>query len=208
MPPFIVLALLFFAGCLAGIMNTVGGGGSVLTLPALIFAGLPANAANAANRIGILAQNLVAITHFHHDGKVERALTWRAAAIGLAGAVPGAILAARIPNPQFERILGYLFLGLIAVLYLRPKVLPGAEGACANAWTSLSRARKGAVLAAFFFLGFYAGFIQAGVGILILAAIAWIVPIPLVYANYIKIVFHVYFERGGAFHFSRQRNCD
>src|SRR5688572_18378722 len=62
------LVLLIAAGFGAGFVNTVAGAGSLLTLPALIFSGLPADAANATNRVAVLVQNVVAIAAFRRNG--------------------------------------------------------------------------------------------------------------------------------------------
>ena len=90
------LLLLFGAGCVAGTLNVLAGGGSFLTLPILIFLGLPATVANGTNRVGILVQNVGAVWGFHR----KRVLDWRwglcAAVPAAAGAVLGTWLALRI----------------------------------------------------------------------------------------------------------------
>ena len=60
--------IIFLAGCGAGFLNTVGGGGSLITLPILIFTGLPSATANGTNRIALLMQNIVAVTNFKRKG--------------------------------------------------------------------------------------------------------------------------------------------
>lgn len=180
--------LLFVAGLVAGVMNTVGGGGSVLTLPALIFLGLPADVANATNRIGIFAQNVVAVRQFHLSDIRENHLSWRISLAGVAGCVLGVFLAARIPPKQFEQVLGWFMLALLALILKRPKphLVSGAPRDC---WTPLSARRRIIVLASFFVLGVYSGFLQAGVGIMILLTLGHLVAVDLVRGNYIKLVF-------------------
>jgi uncharacterized membrane protein YfcA len=185
-----VLLLLFGAGVLAGVLNTVGGGGSVLTLPALIFAGVPPVAANGTNRIGIIAQGIVAARQFRRGGIHENQLTPRAIAVGLPAAGLGAYLAARIPDAQFEKVLGVLMLVLLALILAKPKPHLAKEGeAPHDLWSPLTRSHRIGALFAFALLGFYAGFIQAGAGILILVLLGWAAKIDLVRANYVKLVF-------------------
>lgn len=180
--------LLFAAGVAAGVINTVAGGGSVLTLPALIFAGIPAVAANATNRIGIIAQNVMAIHQFRRGGISEFPLTWRVTAAGFVGSILGAVLAARIPDESFEKILGVLMLLLLPLtLKKSPKATP-LDGV-PDHWSHLSSRRRTTVLGAFFLLGIYAGFLQAGIGIMILLVLAHVLHLDLVQSNYVKLVF-------------------
>jgi len=181
--------VLFLAGLAAGVINTVGGGGSVLTLPALIFVGIPATIANATNRIGIIMQNLVAIRQFRKSKVVEDHLSWRVTLIGMGGAILGALLAARIPDEQFERILGVLMLVLLGLILKKPKPRLLQDEARENAWSPLTAGRKILVLIVFFLLGIYAGFLQAGVGIMILVALGYLVRMDLVRGNYVKLLF-------------------
>jgi uncharacterized protein len=181
--------LLFLAGLAAGIMNTVGGGGSVLTLPALIFTGIPADVANATNRIGIFAQNLVAVRQFHRSDIRETTLTWRVSLAGIAGAIIGAMLAAHIPAKQFEHILGWFMLALLVLILKRPATPTAGNGCGTDCWHPLAPRRKAAAIVVFFALGIYSGFLQAGVGILILVALGHIAVMDLVRANYVKLVY-------------------
>lgn len=189
----LVYLVLFAAGIGAGIINTVAGGGSVLTLPALIFAGIPATAANATNRIGIIAQNLTALRQFRRDGIHEWPLTWRVTLVGTIGAVLGAMLAAWLPDDKFERILGFLMLALLPLtLKKAPKAATPAESdlpPIKDHWARLPQRRRALTLAAFFLLGIYGGFLQAGIGIMILLVLAHYVRIDLVEANYVKLAF-------------------
>ncbi|MGD2116577.1 MAG: TSUP family transporter, partial [Acidobacteriota bacterium] len=82
------LAALFAAGLVAGALNVIAGGGSFLTLPVLIFAGLPATVANATNRVGILLQNAGAVWGFHRHRKLD----WRWTALTAGPAAAGALL--------------------------------------------------------------------------------------------------------------------
>jgi uncharacterized membrane protein YfcA len=184
----VVLLLLFLAGIVAGIINTIGGGGSVVTLPVLIFAGLPGSVANATNRIGIIAQNVAAIRKFRQYKVREDHLSWRLMIVAAVGAFLGARLAAYMPDREFEFILGLLMLGLLALMLARPKPHLTKNGAPEDAWTPLSTKGRVSLLASFFVLGVYAGFIQAGMGIMVLLVLGYFLRMDLVRGNYIKLV--------------------
>lgn len=160
------LVFLAAAGCAAGAVNVVAGGGSFLTLPVLLFAGLPAPIANATNRVGVLAQNIAGVWGFHRHG----ALDWRWAGWtslpALGGAAVGAWLALRIPAFAFARILSIAMLA-VTLLSLwqsrRARDVGKAESPGAGS------PRRAWVMGGFFLAGIYGGFIQAGVGFFILA---------------------------------------
>ena len=78
MTSWVEVVLLALAGLLAGYVNSIAGAGSLLTLPALIFTGLDAVAANATNRVAVLFQNVAAIVAFGRagHGKPSRAALW------------------------------------------------------------------------------------------------------------------------------------
>ncbi len=96
--------VLFLAGCVAGALNVVAGGGSFLTLPILMFLGLPAGVANGTNRIGILFQNIAAVWSFDRLGVLERgAWKWAALPAALGGAL-GAWLALQVGDEAFKMV--------------------------------------------------------------------------------------------------------
>ena len=180
--------VLLAAGVLAGVMNTVGGGGSILTIPALIFlGGLSGPDANATNRIGIISQNIVGVRQFRRGGVQEDFLSLRLGIAALIGAVPGALCAAYIPKEQFNLLLGVIMLALLALILARPKSLP-RDGPPINPWLTMTARHKGISLVLFAGIGFYMGFLQAGAGIMILAALGWLMRLDLVRGNYIKLV--------------------
>ena len=171
-------------------MNTVGGGGSVLTLPALIFiGGLPSPAANATNRIGIMAQNMMAIWRFRAGGVNEDSIAWRLSIAGLPGAWLGAELASWIPEKDFDVFLAIMMLLLLALILFKPKPHLLKEGESRDAWGLLSGERKVLTAFVFFLIGVYMGLLQAGSGILILVALGYLMRLDLVRGNYIKLVF-------------------
>ncbi|MEX1248758.1 MAG: sulfite exporter TauE/SafE family protein [Anaerolineales bacterium] len=174
--------LLLGAGFFAGVINTLAGSGSLITLPALIFFGLPATVANGTNRIGIIMQNIVAGLSF----RSSRVLDLRGALIlsipAVAGSVLGAQIAVNLDEEMMERVIGAVMVLMLFVIVLRPQ--RWLEGTLLTLKGSFSWQQALALFA----IGVYGGFIQAGVGIFLLAALVLSVGYDLVRANAVKIV--------------------
>lgn len=177
--------LLFAAGVIAGALNVIAGGGSFLTLPILMFLGLPPGVANGTNRVGILLQNVGAVWSFHrHEVLDWRSVLW-AAVPSIPGAALGVWLAHMVSDDAFKRILALLMVtlslwtlwsnrrGEVAPLEVRPESIPTQ--------------RRVAIGLAFFLIGIYGGFVQAGVGFLILAATT-AAGLDLVRGNAVKVL--------------------
>ena len=104
--------LLVLAGIVAGALNVIAGGGSFLTLPILIFMGLPASVANGTNRVGIFFQNVGAVWGFHRNRLVDwRSILWAALPASL-GAVAGTVLALSIGDAAFRKVLAFLMIAV------------------------------------------------------------------------------------------------
>lgn len=176
--------LLYAVGAVAGALNVIAGGGSLLTLPAMIFLGLPPTVANGTNRVAILAQNAVAVWRFRRHGLFDPEWLGLAALPALAGAAIGTWIALEIGDEAFRRTLALLMI-LVALWSLwnpfrhRP---PGTE--LEGARTSRGRAL---LRAAFLIVGAYGGFVQAGVGFIILAVVA-LGGLDLVRGNALKVL--------------------
>lgn len=161
-------------------LNVLAGGGSFLTLPVLIFLGLPAAEANGTNRLGVVAQNVGAVWGFHQ----QRVLDWR---WGLAsslpagiGALAGATLALYVPDREFRRILAGLMVTLTLWTLLSPLKKGAHPEATRSPWSPF-------VVAGFFGVGLYGGFVQAGVGFLVLAVTTFS-GLDLVRGNAVKVL--------------------
>ncbi len=175
------LLLLFTVGMLTGFINILAGGGSLLTLPVLIFLGLPASVANGTNRIAILIQNFVAISSFHRFKVLPWKMGFYAAFPALAGSLLGASLAIDIPDAMFKRILALVMVVVLLVIIIDPsRRITVKEG-------EMTTARKFAFAVAFFAIGLYGGFIQAGVGFLIITA-ALFAGFDMVATNALKVL--------------------
>lgn len=185
-------------GLVAGALNVIAGGGSFLTLPAMIFLGLPPTVANGTNRIAILVQNAGAVWGFHRRRLVVWRWLLRAALPAVAGAILGAWLAVRIGNESFKHILSVLMVVIALVSLWRPGggTKEDGEGAADeppagdDAPPPAPPVGAGARLAlagGFFVVGVYGGFVQAGTGFLFLAVLAW-AGFDLVRANALKVL--------------------
>ena len=171
--------LLYGVGVLAGFINVMAGGGSTITMPILIFLGLDGATANGTNRVAIIIQNIAAIASFHSEKKYQFITALKYAAWTLPGAVIGALTAVRIDNDLFEKILGVVIIGvMITVLFPQKKISGSLPNSARSRWL---------VYPALFGIGFYGGFIQAGVGFLIMAALMHILHLNLVKVNMYKV---------------------
>lgn len=166
MPEFFITSLiLFLVGLVAGTLNVIAGGGSLLTLPVMILLGLPPTVANGTNRVAILIQNIGASWSFHRHGMISREWLLVAVPPAMLGAVLGTFAAVHIGDLAFQRILAVVLVGVAVWTIWRPiGSLP--EHGSAEPPTG---ARRWGFVAAFFLIGAYGGFIQAGIGFLLLA---------------------------------------
>lgn len=173
------MAALFGVGLVSGALNVVAGGGSFLTLPVLLFLGIPAAEANATNRVGVLAQNLTGVVGFHRSN----AMPWRwglqASVPALAGAVLGAWWALQVTDLTFRRLLSVAML-VMTLWTLRRAPAESDRPTPESPWHP-------GLLVAFFAIGVYGGLIQAGVGFAVLAATTW-AGMNLVKGNAIKVL--------------------
>jgi uncharacterized protein len=173
------IILLFALGIIAGFMNVMAGGGSTLTLPALIFLGLDSALANGTNRVAILIQNLFAVYSFKREKYQKFKLSLKMALFTLPGAVAGAIVAVKIGDRAFQTILGIVMIGIIISMVIPRSKIKYANNDNENIspWVYVSM----------LFIGFYGGFIQVGVGFIIMAALHYLMKLNLVYVNMHKV---------------------
>lgn len=173
--------LVLGVGLLAGVINTLAGGGSLLSLPILIFLGLPPAVANATNRIAIFSQNIFAVAGFRSKGITEFKYSFWLGISALVGAVIGAKIAIDINGELFNKILAVI---MIVVVFLTVTGIAKPKGELTET-TKLSSKFIGMIT--FFFIGIYGGFIQAGVGFLIIGALSAIHGLGLVKINSMKV---------------------
>lgn len=167
MPEFFITSLiLFLAGLVAGTLNVIAGGGSLLTLPVMIFLGLPPTVANGTNRVAILIQNIGASWSFHNRGMISKEWLLIAVPPAMLGAVLGTFAAVQIGDLAFQRILAVVLVAVAAWSIWHPGGSLPEQGSAGPP----VGVRRWGFLAAFFLIGVYGGFIQAGIGFLLLAA--------------------------------------
>jgi hypothetical protein len=172
------ISLLIGVGLAAGAINTLAGGGSLLTVPLLVILGFPGTVANGTNRVGILAQGLVGCWRFEAAGISGFRGALPLLLPVLAGCALGAAVAARIPARLFEQIFAGVMLLLLVPLLRGARLRPVSE---AERWSPRTQAL------AMFAIGIYGGAVQAGVGLLLLFALNH-AGFDLVRANAIKLV--------------------
>ncbi len=171
------LLLLFGVGAVAGFINVNAGGGSSLTLPTLIFLGLDAAVANGTNRIGLILQNIFAVTSFRKNKIFKFKTSIFLAVFTLPGAIIGAIFATQVSNTLFQRILGgVLILVVISMFFSRSYKKDVLESS-----------RSWFIYPTLFVIGFYGGFLQVGVGFLLMAALYHLLRVNLVFVNMHKV---------------------
>lgn len=175
------LALVFVVGVLAGVINTLAGGGSLLTLPLLVELGLPPTSANATNRVAVWMQSVTSAGRFRAKGFLPVRASMPLVASSLVGVVAGALAAARIADDAFRVALAVVFAGMGVVLVRRLLVERG--GAVDSVATVPGGPRTHLSMLA---VGFYAGFVQAGVGVLVIWVLHVVGRLDIVRSNAVK----------------------
>lgn len=175
--------LVLFTGIVSGFVNIVGGGGSLISMPVLIFMGLPSAVANGTNRIALMVQSLVAIGYFRQKGFFYPKLSFILGIPAVLGSIVGAKFAISLTDEMFNNILAVVMITVIVLIIWRPekKFMQGEEN------ENYSPMRLAVASLIFFGVGFYGGFIQAGVGFIIIAALALITGMSLVKINSLKV---------------------
>jgi uncharacterized membrane protein YfcA len=173
--------LLTGVGVLAGFLNVMAGGGSLLSVPVMVFMGLPGPVANGTNRIAILAQNLSAITAFRRRGLADWRLSLSLAACAIPGAILGALVGVQLQGEWFNRVLALVMVAVMLIMQVDQPRRP-APGVHRPDRTQLWRGH--ALMVA---VGFWGGFIQIGVGFLIMPVLNRVMGFDLVRTNMHKV---------------------
>ncbi len=167
-------------GLAAGFINTLAGSGSLLTLPLLMFMGLPANVANGTNRIAILLQNVVGVSSFKRQKVLDLKQGLIIGLPAVAGSLLGARIAVSINDYIMEKAIGGLLILMFVLIISRP-------GRWLHSHESQPPLAVIYQLVVFFLIGVYGGFIQAGVGFFLLAGLVLGSGFELVKANALKV---------------------
>jgi uncharacterized membrane protein YfcA len=172
------IVILFAVGATAAFINVNAGGGSTLTLPALIFLGLNPTMANGTNRLGILVQNVSAVYSFKQEKFYELKNSLILSALTLPGAIIGALLAVKLEDKVFQNILAIVMI-LIVISMLIPKKKTNQDNNDVKLdWKTIISLLS---------VGFYGGFIQVGVGFLLMATFQNLMKLNLIRVNMHKV---------------------
>lgn len=175
-----VYPLLPLAGFVAGVVNTIAGGGSFLVLPLLVLLGMPDQVANGTNRIAIALQSLYSVRAYHERRPIDPNAVLPLLLPSLPGLVLGFILATVLSPAAFRNAVGVLFLAFVAFMLAQPRLLLDKR----EHPLRLPRWVEWGVM---FLIGMYAGFLQAGVGLLLLVALSALHGRELVDSNGLKL---------------------
>jgi len=161
-----LVAVMAVAG---GFVNSIAGGGSLLTFPTLVWIGIPPVTASATNTVGLWAGSLGGVVGFRHH-LPERSVNVLLGVPSLAGGIIGAVLLLRTPQDVFEGLSPVLvFLATVLLAVQEPLSKRISRG---NLVGERTPAFAAAAVAFQLLVGVYGGFFGAGIGIMMLAALA------------------------------------
>lgn len=171
--------LLFFIGVFTSFINVISGGGSALVLPILIMMGMDAATANGTNRVAILALTASAVLSMQKNNVSDFKFSLKMSLFTLPGVVLGALYAQYVSTESFKDILGFVIFMIIGFMILpdqiRKKIIK-----------NLSQYPK-LIYVSMLFVGFYGGFLQVGVGFILMLFLQSFLDIDLVKVNMHKV---------------------
>ncbi len=174
--------ILIGVGFIAGFINTIAGGGSLISLPILIFFGLPPSVANGTNRVAIVTQNAMATAGFKSKGVSTFPFNIYLGISALFGAIIGAKLAVDIKGETFNKVLAIVMVVVVLLIVFKPKIkVEDFKERLTGKYLWLG-------IIAFFFFGVYGGFINAGIGFVIILFLNYVHKMNLVRVNATKVV--------------------
>lgn len=179
--------LLFATGLVVGFVNTIAGSGSFLSLPVLIFTGMPANVANGTNRISILLGSLTGVLSFSRKKYFDVRNALILAAFTVPGAIAGSFFVVEIPDEFVEKFIGYVMIVFAVLTIWKPRAFSREPA------QNVSFIIKWYHCLLFVAIGFYGGFVQAGVGIFMLFALVLSIGYDLFNANSLKLALTLVF---------------
>lgn len=194
--------LLIAVGFIAGFVNTIAGGGTLLTMPMLIFMGLPPSVANGTNRVAILIQTAIGVKGFQSKGVTTNPFSVYLGVSALLGSLIGAQIAIDIKGETFNKILSAIMIMVVFIILLKPKVqLSEIIERTTGKYLYIS-------VVVFFFLGIYGGFINAGIGFMMLIVLPYLNRLSLVKSNATKVAVVCIYTIGAVFMFALNDKID
>jgi hypothetical protein len=175
-------AALCAAGIGAGFVNVMAGGGSLLTLPVLMLLGLPADVANGTNRLSVISQSLSGMIGYHRGRALDHRSIARVLVPTALGSLAGALLASRVPVRVLELVLLGTMVAAALLVALAPKLFSAPRDSEPR-WD-----RRAAGFLGLLGAGLYGGFVQAGVGFILLGVLGGVLRYDVVRANALKLV--------------------
>ncbi|HON17708.1 MAG TPA: sulfite exporter TauE/SafE family protein [Salinivirgaceae bacterium] len=177
------LLLIALVGVFAGFINVLAASGSMVVLPLLIFLGLEPNVANGTNRVAILVQNLVAVRNFNKQNLVSFRTNLPIIVASLLGAIVGTFTVVQIDKEILNPIIGGLLIVMFFLMLSKPSIwIKNSTN------TQLHKIKSKTQFFIFFLIGFYGGFIQAGVGVFLIAALVIGIRYELIRAHAVKLL--------------------
>jgi uncharacterized membrane protein YfcA len=172
--------LVVAVGIVAGVINTLAAGGSLLVLPVLMALGLPPNVANGTNRIAIFLQNVVGVSSFHREKVMDFPSGFRVGLPAAAGAIAGAFIAVNLNDEVMKLAIAGVMIVVFFLILLKP-----------SRWINSQETHPPIPywlqVIVFFLVGIYGGFIQAGVGFFLLTSLVLGSGYDLLKANALKL---------------------
>ena len=160
--------VVFAAGFVAGAINSVAGGGTLISFPVLIWVGLPSPFANATSTVAIWPGSLGGLWGYRRDLRGLPATTYALVVPSLLGGITGAVLLKMTPTEMFDRLIPILIL-FATVLFMMQETVQRAIRTTGSAHAGSKGWLIGALLFQLF-VSLYGGYFGAGIGILMLAA--------------------------------------
>lgn len=176
------MLLLVAVGFCAGVINTIAGGGSLITLPMLIFMGLPESVANGTNRIAIFFQTASSVAGFKSKGVTTYPFSIYLGISASLGSFIGARYAIDIDGELFKKILSIVMIVVVLLIVFKKK-----KASLENVLERTTGKHLYISIVAFFFVGLYGGFLNAGIGFIMLLLLPMINKFTLVKANATKV---------------------
>jgi uncharacterized protein len=174
------VTLLIVSGILVGFINTLAGGGTIITISLMIFLGLPINVANGTNRIAVLLQTFVAVFTFRKQKILDTRKGLILCLPSIVGSVSGSLVAASIHAAVLEKVVAFaMFVMLFFIIYKPERWLRSQSGHIDNKASWYEHL-------AYLIIGFYGGFIHIGVGFFMIAALVLLSGYDLLKANAVK----------------------
>ncbi len=161
-------ALLFGAAAMAGALNSVAGGGSFISFPALLYAGVPPIQANATNTVALWPGTVASVTAYRDELRAQRHVLFTLASVSVAGGVLGSEILLHTPERTFMTVLPFLMLGATLLFAFGPRITKRAQTLLGHGDRVSWRVTAGAALLQFV-VSIYGGYFGGGIGIVMLA---------------------------------------